>query len=63
MAVEEIKIKLRELFEEELYNLSIGNSINKERAKEMRDLCKLLMFFNYIVLPESDMMKLFRLYN
>lgn len=61
--MEEIKIKLRGLFEEELYNLSIGNAINKERVEEMRDLCKLLMFFNYIVLPESDMMKLFRLYN
>lgn len=59
----EIREKLYNLLMEELYNLNIGNSYNIDRIKEMRNLCHLLIFETYAVLPDSDMMKLFRLYN
>ena len=59
--MERIKEKLAELLENELYDLSIGHLYNKERIREMHDLCHLITYDEYAILSDRDISKLLNL--
>lgn len=61
--MEKISTKLYKLLREELYDLSIGKEFNKARIELIRELCHLLVYYKYVKMSDSDLMKIVKFYD
>lgn len=60
--MEELNGKLFRLLKDEIDSLSIGHTYNIERLRFMRDICHLLMYYKYVNISNSDIIKVIKFY-
>lgn len=60
--MEQYKEKLYKLLNEELSDLSIGYPYNLKRISLMQEICHLIMYYKYVDISDSDIMKIVNFY-
>ena len=60
--MEDLKGTLFRLLKDELDSLAIGHSFNKERLQMMREICHLLVYYQYVDMKSSDILKIVKFY-
>lgn len=61
--MENLYIRLYELLKEEMSELRLGHSFNRERLAEMRELCHILTYLKYVDMGSTDVMQIFQYYD
>lgn len=60
--MEDLNNILYKLLKEELNDLELGHSFNKDRLRSMMNICELLTYLEYVELKDDDVLKLTRFY-
>ena len=60
--METLKAKLFRLFKDEIHDLNLGHTFNKMRLKEMKRICRLLLYYQYIDVSSKDLAKMVNFY-
>lgn len=60
--MEDLKNKLIDLLNEELYSLSIGHLFNEDRIAEMKDICRILVFLEYTDIEPNILENIINIY-
>lgn len=61
--METLKAKLFKLLKDEIRNLQLGHGFNKRRLKEMKMICRLLLYYQYVEVSSKDIVKVVNFYD
>ena len=54
---------LYKLLKQEINDLSIGYPYNRARLQQMKELCHVIMYLEYVFTDSTDIMKIFQFYD
>lgn len=61
--MENLYNRLWKLLKEEISDLSIGYPYNEARLKQMRELCHVIMYLQYVEVGSTDPIQIFQFYD
>lgn len=61
--MENLYISLKNLIMEELDSQELGNAPDKNRLSQMRELCHVIMYMQYVDMESTDIMQIFQFYD
>lgn len=61
--MENLYINLYKLLNEELSEQKLGHSFNKDRLRQMIELCHIIMYLKYVDVGSTDVMQIFQFYD
>ena len=60
--MEQLNAQLFRLLKDELHSLSMGHTYDLRRLRKMREICHILTYYRYVVMSNSDIVKLINKY-